>query len=48
MLESLKKYSGVIFFYLTIIGMIFLISERVKVLDKEAEQNPVVAMEQDL
>ena len=37
MLEVLKKYSGIIFFYLVIVGMVFLINSRFSELNEGDE-----------
>lgn len=36
MLEILKKYSGVLFFYLAIVGMILLVNARFEYLNEES------------
>ena len=44
MMNVLKKYSGVLFFYLAIVGMILLVNLRVSKLDDTSTKNNVVAL----
>ncbi len=44
MMNVLKKYSGVLFFYLTIVGMILLVNLRFSKLDDTSSNNTIIAM----
>lgn len=44
MMNVLKKYSGVLFFYLAIVGMILLVNLRFSKLDDTSTNNNVVAL----
>lgn len=44
MMNVLKKYSGVLFFYLAIVGMILLVNLRFNKLDDTSTKNNVVAL----
>lgn len=44
MMNVLKKYSGVLFFYLAIVGMILLVNLRFSKLDYTSTKNNVVAL----
>lgn len=44
MLEVMKKYSGVLFFYLAIVGMILLINLRFSKMENTSESDTVIAM----
>ena len=44
MLEVMKKYSGVLFFYLVIVGMILLINLRFSKMENTSESDTVIAM----
>lgn len=44
MMNVLKKYSGVLFFYLAIVGMILLVNLRFSKLDYTSAKNNVVAL----
>ena len=44
MLEVMKKYSGVLFFYLVIVGMILLINLRFSKMENTSESDIVIAM----
>lgn len=44
MLEVMKKYSGVLFFYLAIVGMILLINLRFSKMESTSESDTVIAM----
>ena len=43
MMNVLKKYSGVLFFYLTIVGMILLVNLRFSKLDDTSSNNTIIA-----
>ena len=45
MLDVLKKYSGVLFFYLAIIGMILLANDRLRNLELTSSNNVVAISE---
>ena len=44
MMNVLKKYSGVLFFYLAIVGMILLVNLRFSKLDDTSTKNNGVAL----
>lgn len=44
MLEVMKKYSGVLFFYLAIVGMILLINLRFSKMERTSESDTIIAM----
>lgn len=44
MMNVLKKYSGVLFFYLAIVGMILLVNLRFSKLDDTSTKKNVVAL----
>ncbi len=44
MMNVLKKYSGVLFFYLAIVGMILLVNLRFSKLDDTSSNNTIIAM----
>ena len=44
MLEVMKKYSGVLFFYLAIVGMILLINLRFSKMESTSKSDTVIAM----
>ena len=44
MMNVLKKYSGVLFFYLAIVGMILLVNLRFSKLDDTSTKNNFVAL----
>lgn len=44
MLEVMKKYSGVLFFYLAIVGMILLINLRFSKMENTSESVNIIAM----
>ena len=44
MMNVLKKYSGVLFFYLTIVGMILLVNLRFSKLDDTSSNNTIIVM----
>lgn len=44
MLEVMKKYSGVLFFYLAIVGMILLINLRFSKMESTSGSDTVIAM----
>ena len=44
MMNVLKKYSGVLFFYLAIVGMILLVNLRFSKLGDTSTKNNVVAL----
>ena len=44
MMNVLKKYSGVLFFYLAIVGMILLVNLRFSKLDDTSTKNNVVTL----
>lgn len=43
MLEVLKKYSGVLLFYLVVAGMVFLVTTRFKELNVTSDKASIVA-----
>ena len=44
MLEVMKKYSGVLFFYLAIVGMILLINLRFSKMKRTSGSDTIIAM----
>lgn len=44
MLEVMKKYSGVLFFYLAIVGMILLINLRFSKMGRTSGSDTIIAM----
>jgi hypothetical protein len=44
MLEVMKKYSGVLFFYLAIVGMILLINLRFSKMERTSGSDTIIAM----
>ena len=44
MLEVMKKYSGVLFFYLAIVGMILLINLRFSKMERTSGSDIIIAM----
>lgn len=44
MMNVLKKYSGVLFFYLAIVGMILLVNLRFSKLSDTSSNNTIIAM----
>ncbi len=44
MLDVLKKYSGVLFFYLVLVAMILLINLRFSKMESTSESGTIIAM----